>query len=80
MFKLLSVKLSKDMYDAIHTHAIQNDLTASQVVRHAIRAHISYVEPASNIVSKTTERPRELSPRKPMTAIDTAKVVADWSD
>lgn len=61
MFKLLSVKLSKDMYDAIHTHAVQNDLTASQVVRHAIRAHINYVEPAPNIVS-TTERPRKLSP------------------
>ena len=79
MFKLLSVKLSKDMYDAIHTHAIQNDLTASQVVRHAIRAHINYVEPAPNIVS-TTERPRELSPRKPMTEIDHAKIVDDWSD
>jgi len=61
MEKLLSVKLSKALYDAIHTHAVQNDLSASQVVRHAIRAHINYVEPAPNIVS-TTERPRKLSP------------------
>jgi hypothetical protein len=61
MEKLLSVKLSKALYDAIHTHAVQNDLSASQVVRHAIRAHINYVEPVPNIVS-TPERPRKLSP------------------
>ncbi len=61
MEKLLSVKLSKALYDAIHTHAVQNDLSASQVVRHAIRAHINYVEPAPNNVSETTERPRKLS-------------------
>jgi hypothetical protein len=61
MEKLLSVKLSKALYDAIHTHAVQNDLSASQVVRHAIRAHINYVEPTPNIVS-TPERPRKLSP------------------
>jgi post-segregation antitoxin (ccd killing protein) len=29
---------------------------------------------------QTTERPRELSPRKPMTEVDHAKVAADWSD
>jgi hypothetical protein len=61
MEKLLSVKLSKALYDAIHTHAVQNDLSASQVVRHAIRAHINYVESVPNIVS-TPERPRKLSP------------------
>ena len=79
MDKLLSVKLSKAMYDAIHTYAIQNDLTASQVIRHAIRAHIGYVEPTPNNVRQTTERPRELSPIKPITEADRQKVMEDWA-
>jgi predicted DNA-binding protein len=78
MKKLLSVKLSNTMYDAIHTHAVQNDLTVAQVVRHAIRAHINYVEPTPNIVS-TPERPRELSPRKPMTEEQKRQFEEDWN-
>ncbi len=64
MQKLLSVKLDITLYDWVHTYAIQNDLSVSQVVRHALRAHTKPPE--------TAERPRELSPIKSFNDIPVA--------
>ena len=63
MQKLVTVKLSNTLYDWVNTHAIQNDLTLSQVIRHALRVHTKFPD--------TAERPRELSPIKSFDQIQT---------
>jgi hypothetical protein len=64
MQKSLTVKLDNTLYDWVHTYAVQNDLSVSQVVRHALRAHTKPPEAA--------ERPRELSPVKSFNDIPVA--------
>jgi predicted DNA-binding protein len=80
MKKKVTIELPPALHQHLEVFAAQNDLSVARTIRHAIRAHINYVEPASNIVSQTTERPRELSPVKPLTKADVQKVVEDWSD
>lgn len=63
MQKLVTVKLDNTLYDWVNTYAIQSDLTFSQVVRHALRAHTKFPDAA--------ERPRELSPIRSFDQIQT---------
>lgn len=44
MQKLLTVKLDITLYDWIHTYAIKNDLSVSQVIRHSLRAYTQFGE------------------------------------
>jgi len=62
MKKKVTIELSPALHQQLEVFAKKNDLSAAQVIRHALRAHIGYVEPEPNNVSQTAERPRKLSP------------------
>jgi predicted DNA-binding protein len=79
MKKKVTIELPPALHQHLEVFAAQNDLSVARTIRHAIRAHINYVEPAPNIVSQTTERPRELSPRKPMTEEQKRQFEEDWN-
>jgi predicted transcriptional regulator len=75
MFKTYSVKLDNTLANALHTFAVENDLKVSQVIRHAIRAHIDYKAPKVDVADKPT------TPTKQgLTEADKAAVIAAWED
>jgi predicted DNA-binding protein len=80
MKKKVTIELPPALHQHLEVFAAQNDLSVARTIRHAIRAHINYVEPAPNIVSQTTERPRELSPIKQVTKEGMQKVAQEWAD
>jgi hypothetical protein len=80
----VTIELSTSLHQRIADYAKSREISVSAIIRLALldyaeRNGIPDAKPTPNIVS-TTERPRELSPRKPMTEIDHAKIVDDWSD
>ena len=79
MKKKVTIELPPALHQHLEVFAAQNDSSVARTIRHAIRAHINYVEPAPNIVS-TTERPRELSPVKQVTKEDMQRVAREWAD
>jgi hypothetical protein len=75
MDKTFTVKLDKTLYDWIHTYAIQNDLSVSQVVRHALRAHTKFVAP-DLAPTKPVESPK---PTAQLNETTRQRVLDDWS-
>ena len=80
----VTIELSTSLHQRIADYAKSREISVSAIISLALldyaeRNGIPDAKPTPNIV-RTTERPRELSPRKPMTEIDHAKIVDDWSD
>lgn len=63
MQKLLTVKLDITLYDWIHTYAIKNDLSVSQVIRHSLRAYTQFGETSAQ--SAESAKPNIVIPERP---------------
>ena len=80
----ITIELSTALHQQIADYAKSREISVSAIVRLALldyaeRNDIPAAKPAPNNVRQTSERPRELSPIKPITEADRQKVMDDWA-